>query len=87
MKIQRKKFEVRAKETKGRIENVIFINDEPLDWSVDMDSYAKAVKMGPDYVKVVQESIANHFVDAVSEVLGRKVTMADINKAKITGWI
>lgn len=87
MEIKRKKFEVKLLQTRGKVENVIFIDGELFDWSIDMDSYNKAVKMGPEYVKTVQASIANHFLDSISEMIGRKVTTEEINKAKITGWI
>jgi hypothetical protein len=87
MEIKRKKFEVKLQQSKGKMENVIFIDGEPFDWSIDMDSYAKAVKMGPEYVKAAQTSIATHFLNSLSEMVGRKVTTEEINKAKITGWI
>lgn len=87
MEIKRKKFELRLLEKNGMLETVIFIDDELFDWEIDIDSYNKAVKMGPEYVKAAQTSIANHFLDSLSEMVGRKVTTAEVDKAKITGWI
>jgi len=86
--IQKKRFEVKMRmHPNGSIEKQIFIDGELLDWSVDISSFQEAVKMGPQYKLAVQESIAKHFIDSVSEVLGRKVTIQEIQEATKTGWI
>ncbi len=86
--IQKKRFEVRMKmHPNGSIEKQIFIDNEMLDWSVDSSSFLEAQKMGPQYMRAVQEDIAKHFIESVSEVLGRKVTIEDIKQATIDGWI
>ncbi len=85
---QKKRFEVRMKmHSNGSIEKQIFIDNEMLDWSVDSSSFLEAQKMGPQYMRAVQEDIAKHFIESVSEVLGRKVTIEDIKQATIDGWI
>jgi len=71
----------------GSIEKQIFIDGEMLDWSVDSSSFLEAQKMGPQFALAVQRDIAKHFIESVSEVLGRKVTMDEIKEAIRTGWI
>jgi hypothetical protein len=84
----KKKFEVKMRPAQGGgIEKAIFIDGELLDWSVDMNSYFEAMKMGPQFRREIQKSIEKHFIESVSEVLGRHVTMDDIKTAISTGWI
>jgi len=84
----RKRFEVKMRAAKGGgIEKAIFIEDELLDWQIDMNSYMDAMKMGPQYRREIQKSIEEHFIEAVSDTLGRKVTMEEIKQAIQTGWI
>ncbi len=42
---------------------------------------------GIEYEKAVQEDIARHFMESVSEFLGRKIEMIDIVRGIKTGWI
>lgn len=82
------RFEVKMRPGKGGgIEKAIFIDNELLDWQIDMNSYMDAVQMGPMYRREIQRSIEEHFTEAVSETLGRKVTMEDIKVAIKDGWI
>ncbi len=82
------RFEVRMRRHPGgEVEKAIFINGEKLDWTIDVSAYMEACKMGPHFKKAVQDDIAKHFVDSVSEVVGRHVTVDDIKKATIVGWI
>lgn len=84
----KKKFEVKMKKgDNDTIEKAIFIDDELLDWSIDMSSYMEAMKMGPKYRRAIQQDIEKHFIDSVSDFLGRKVSMAEIKEAIKTGWI
>lgn len=84
----KKKFEVRLRAGEaGRVENAIFIDNELLDWQVDLNSLFEAKQMGPAFFQAVQRDIEIHFVDSVSEFLNRKVTMQEINEAIKTGWI
>lgn len=82
------RFETRVKvHSNGSVEREIWIDGEKFDWSVDITSFHEAVKMGPMYKKAVQKSIVEHFVNSVSDVLGRKVTMKEVNEATKRGWI
>ena len=82
-----KTFEVKMRRENGNVQKATFIDGELLDWSIDMDSYMEAVKMGLMYQRDVQRDIEKHFVESVSDFLGRKVTIEDIKKAIQTGWI
>ncbi len=71
----------------GQLERAIFIDGEMLDWAVDLASFTEAMSMGPMYVRELQRDIERHFVDSVSDFLGRHVTMQEIKDAIKTGWI
>jgi hypothetical protein len=71
----------------GVIEKAVFINGEELDWAIDASSLMEARAMGPKFFRAVQADIIRHYVESVSEVVGRKVTVEDIQNATKTGWI
>ena len=82
------KFEVKMRKGDNDVlEKAIFIDDELLDWSVDISSLAEAMSMGPKFYKSVQRDIEKHFTESVSEVVGRKVSAEEIKKATVIGWI
>ncbi len=82
------RFETRIKlHPNGSVEREVWINDEKLDWSIDIKSFHEAVKMGLMYQKAVKRDIVRHFVESVSDLVGRKVTMQDVNEAIQRGWI
>lgn len=84
----KKKFEVKIRTAQGGgVEKAIFIDGELLDWQVDLNSFVEAMKMGPMYVKEMQKDIEKHFVESVSDFVGRKVTSDDIKKAIKDGYI
>jgi len=84
----KKTFEVKMRPAKGGgIEKAIFIGGELLDWQVDLNSLVEAMSMGPMYYKSVQKDIEKHFVDSVSDFIGRKVTADDIKQAIKDGYI
>lgn len=86
--IQKKTFEVKFRQhPDGYQEKAVFIDNEKLEYSIDISSYREASKMGLVYKMAVQKDIEKHFTEAVSEVIGRKVTLDDIKKAIATGWI
>jgi hypothetical protein len=86
--IQKVKFETRAfRHPNGSIEKKIYINNEEFDWSIDISSFQEARKMGPQFMKAVQDDIAKHYVESISDFLGRKVTIQEVIQAIKTGWI
>jgi hypothetical protein len=88
-----KRFQVAMRMgSNGTFEKAIFIGGELLDWSVDISSFMEARKMAKDLnnpaiLIEVQKDIARHFLEAVSDTIGRKVTEEDIKTATKTGWI
>lgn len=86
--VEKKKFEVKMKmHPGGEIEQAVFIDGIKLDYSIDTHAYREACKMGLQYKLAVQKDIEKHFVSCVSEILGRKVTLEELDKARKTGWI
>lgn len=84
----RKKFEVRRiTDDQGWSENALFIDGEYFDWSIDEESFDWAMKQGPEMAIAAQEDIAKHFLDSLSEFVGRKLTMENFIEATQTGWI
>ena len=84
----KKQFEVKMRPAKGGgIEKAIFIGGEMLDWQIDMSSYMEAMQMGAVYRRAIQRDIEKHFIESVSDFLGRNITMEEIKNAIKTGWI
>lgn len=65
----------------------IFVDGTLFDWGVDEEDYKQALAMGPKYRKMIEASIAKHFIDSFSEFLSRKITLEEVNEARKTGWI
>lgn len=85
--IDKKKFEVRAIKTKKGFVKHVFIDGELFDWSVDENVLEEARKMGPEYYNAVQKDIEKHYLESMSEFVGRELTAVDLLKAIKTGWI
>jgi hypothetical protein len=84
----KKRFEVKFRQhPDGFVEKDVFIDGERLDYSINLSDYFEAAKMGAQFKKAVQEDIVRHFTESVSEFLGRRVTIKDIENAIKTGWI
>ncbi len=82
------KFEVKARtHPNGKVEKAIFIDDKYFDYSIDQFAYDAMKAKGVEYEKQVQEDITKHFIESVSEFLGRKVEITDIIKGIKTGWL
>lgn len=85
---QKLRFETKMrKRSDGTIEKALFIGGEMLDWSVDVSSLMDAARMGPLYFRAAQRDIEKHFVESVSEFIGRKITPEEIKQAIKSGWI
>jgi carbon monoxide dehydrogenase subunit G len=84
----KKSFQVMMRKARdGSVEKAIFIGGELLDWQIDLASFVDAASMGPTYMREIQRDIEKHFVESVSDFLGRKVTIEEIKQAIQVGWI
>jgi hypothetical protein len=78
-------FEVRLVPKNGTYYKEIFIGGEKLDFSIDVNDYRIGVQKG--YGLEVKKSIVNYFCHAVSDCVGRKITVDDIIAAQKSGYI
>lgn len=84
----KKKFEVRIRKTPdGFFQRDIFVDGEFFDWSIDEESFEWARKQGPEFFEATKKDIAKHFLESLSEFVGRRVTPGDFQKATKTGFI
>ncbi len=85
----KKKFEWRHRNLPGgKKENALFIDNEIFEWSVDFESLSRVMATGDEFlIKATKKDIEAHFLDSLSEFIGRKISQQDINKAEKTGWI
>lgn len=83
----KKRFEVKVRRNGKHIEKAIFIDGEFFDWTVDQESLREVAKMGPEYLAAAQKDIERHFLQSLSEMVGRDLTAKDFVKALQTGWI
>lgn len=66
----------------------IFVDGELFDWEVDQQEVEEAMRtMGPEYHRAIMNDIFSHFMNSLSEFMGRKVTPEEVNEARKTGWI
>ena len=70
--------------------NMIAIDDEMFDWSIDPDEFQKAIiaAKGDSWL---QHNFINNikkcFMDYFSEFIGRPASLKEINEAIKNGWI
>lgn len=83
----KRKFEVKFKKEDGKVVRAVFIDDVMLDYSVDVEALNKISALGTEYKKAALLDIEKHFVECVSEMVGRQVTNAEVSNAFRTGWI
>lgn len=85
------KFEVKMRflgsDPKDGIEKAVFIDGKKLDFTIDVFRFLDSKFMGYEYVIEEQKKIEKEFIKSVSEFLGRQVTIQEIKKAIIEGWI
>lgn len=85
------KFEVKMRslgtDPKDGIEKAVFIDNKMLDFKIDVFRFLDAKFKGINYVIEEQKKIEKEFIRSVSEFLGRKVSMMEIKRAIIEGWI
>jgi hypothetical protein len=70
-------------------QKVIFINGELFDWGLDEESIEQANKYANDKqtISAIHKDVKNYFIDCISEYLGFKPTIKQINKALEKGFI
>ena len=82
------KFETKMyTDGQGVLKQGVFINNELLDWSIDVGDLFEAKKMGPQYMEMLKTDIVRHFTQSCSEFLGRKVSAKEIDEARKNGYI
>ena len=72
---------------KGNYVKGIFIDEKLFDWKVEEESFDYAFSQGPKYFQDFQKEVEKHFLESVSDFMGRKVTTEEINEAVKTGVI
>lgn len=85
--MKKKKFEIKINRSVKPHKKAIFLDDELFDWEVDQESLEKAWEMGPEFLKAAQQDIQKHFLESLSDFLGRPVTAMQVAVASQTGWI
>ena len=78
-----KKFEIK----KLNNEKAIFIDDEKFDYEVDKKSLEEMKRLGPQYFLAAKADIQKHFLEVISEFVGREIQSKDIAYASQHGWI
>lgn len=69
------------------VEKAVFVDGKKIDFSIDVLRFLEARQKGPKYLIEEQKRIERQFVKAVSDALGRRVTVEEVKKASAEGWI
>ncbi len=87
--MKKKKFEWKHRVLEdGNKENALFVDGEMFDWEVDKESLIEVFATGDAaIIKAAQQDISRHYLDSLSEFIGKKIEFSDIEKAEKTGWI
>jgi len=85
--MEQKKFEVKFKKLGDKVVKAIFIDGVMLDYSVDVEALKKISELGPEYKRAALLDIEKHFIECVSEMVGRELTPQEVDKAFRVGWI
>jgi len=67
----------------------IFIDGEPFDWALDDDAIDEANRHSgtPQFMRAIHNDIMGHFLNSLSEVLGFRPSMRQVNEALERGFI
>jgi hypothetical protein len=67
----------------------IFIDGEAFDWGLDEDAMEQANRHSgtPEFSRAIHNDIMEHFLSSISEVLGFRPTMRQVNEALDRGFI
>lgn len=85
--MEKKRFEVKIIKGKNGPIKRIFVDGQFFDWDVDRKSLEECKKMGPEYLAAAEKDIQKHFMESLSEFVGREITPIDLLKAIKLGWI
>jgi hypothetical protein len=69
------------------MEKAVFIDGKKIDFSIDIVRFLEAKKKGPKYLFEEQKRIEKEFTKRVSEAVGRRVSVEEIKRATVEGWI
>lgn len=69
------------------VEKSVFVDNQKLDFSIDVLRFLQAKQKGPHYLAQEQQRIEKEFIKSVSDAIGRTVTTKEIKKAILEGWI
>lgn len=69
------------------VEKAVFVDGKKLDFTIDVLRFLEAKRKGPKYLFEEQKKIEREFVRSVSEAVGRRITVEDIKRATVEGWI
>lgn len=85
------KFEVKMRmlgsDPKDGVEKAVFVDGKKLDFKIDVLRFLEAKRKGIAYLLEEQKKIEKEFIRAVSDAVRRKVTVDEIKRATIEGWI
>ena len=86
---KKQKFEVKQyfDDLSGNLRKDVFVDEKLFEYEIDRNSLAKAKQMGPQFYIAAQKDIQKHFLDSLSDFLGRKITSQEVQEAIKTGWI
>lgn len=67
----------------------ILIDDEPFDWGLDVNAIEEANSHSSDaaFMRSIHMDIMGHLLDSLSEVLGFRPSMGQVNEALVAGFI
>lgn len=88
----KKKFEVKMRPLgpdpkNDGVEKAVFVDGKKLDFKIDVLRFLEAKQKGYSFLIEEQKKIEKQFIKSVSEALGRKVTVEEIKRATLEGWI
>ncbi len=75
-------MKVEIKEIEGQ--KKLYFDDELFDWEInetDLKQAKEFLRDNPSLVKKVHDDIKNHLLDSLSEGLGKKINIKELNEA------
>lgn len=88
----KRKFEVKMRALgpdplRDGVEKAVFIDGKMIDFKIDVLRFLSAKQRGMEMLLEEQKRIEKEFVKSVSDAIGRRVTVQDIKRAILEGWI